>query len=148
MNSNLPSKGLKIDATNELLSQVPGLGFKIPGVAESKQPGAGAHKGMDPKLLQVEQTNELVSKVLGKEFITEEGPKKKIEEGIIPGMQPAAVVQEEAGLADKAKMALEHLNQAMKACEGVEGLEDYCEEIEDMAADLEDMIGSVGSSEE
>jgi hypothetical protein len=150
MNSNLPSSGLKIDATNDLLAQVPGLGFKIPGVSENKQPGMAAHKGMDPATLQIEQTNDLVSRVLGKEFVTE-APKKPLQENVFSGMQPAVpapVVEEDMDMVSRAKSALDHLSQAKAACDGVDGLEDYCEEIEDMVMDLQEMVSSVDAPQE
>lgn len=62
---NLPSDEFKIDETNELLSLVPGLGFKAP----IKKVVGGNRGKLNPETLQVEDTNAAVAEILGGGFV-------------------------------------------------------------------------------
>lgn len=142
--SKLPSDALNIDKTNDLLAKVPGLNFKIPGLAEKKQPGAmSTSGGLDPATLQVESTNEHVKGILGESFFG----KTKIVSGMVAQPTVEEVVPK-TGILESAKTALEHLKNARLACENIEGLEDYGDEIDEMVADLDTVINSTDAAKE
>ena len=67
--SRLASENLKMDETNALLQQVPGLGFNTSNLVKT----VGGEGGkVDPKTLQVEDTNAAVSQILGNGFVVEQ----------------------------------------------------------------------------
>lgn len=165
---------MQVDQTNNLLSQVEGLSFKIPGLAEDKQPGAAPKsKGVDPESLMVEDTNEKLSAIIGPAW---DGMNKSSKSGAKPLTEGAAVVSmgnptpvaqnpilpsQKAGVIEhnappaapaqieseqltedvqKVKTACGLIEQAKAALAGVEGFEDICEELDEIAEDLEDAI--------
>lgn len=160
-------KDMQVDQTNALLSQVQGLSFKIPGLAEDKQPGAAPKSaGVDPESLMVEDTNNALAGIMGPAWDNMSKPQKKdvkpLTEAMVISPAPAAnpilpsqtagvstvdnplqapkLENEQLGDDAKIKAACMHLEQAKAALVGLDGADEFIEDIQGLCEDLEDSL--------